>query len=173
MDSNDGNGFEKKPANAARKPMRGVKKSTPAAPKSTRRPSKPIIAVDLSRASVNERAVTAEALGTFFRACQEVSLKGADRLTIPQVMFFLEVAQANLQGRTVRLRDILDRLSDTIGKTIRSTYPTLMVPTGASSENGMGWVIGEMNPADNRERFLRLTPLGLEVAERIAAAFEA
>ena len=96
-------------------------------------------------------------------ALKIASLAGCDRLTVPQLLFFLSVADADCSGHVITLTDIQENLGSAIGCSLHTTYKTLMAPRGRTNANGIGWIKSESNPNDLRQRFLSLTPLGLEV----------
>lgn len=120
--------------------------------------------------SSNKPAKQRNAVRLLSTELRVASMGGYDRLTVPQLLFFLTVAEADLAGKVITFTDIKEGLGDTIGRSLHTTYKTLLEPRGRSNENGIGWLASEANPNDLRQKFLSLTPLGKALATDMADA---
>ncbi len=120
--------------------------------------------------SSNEPGRTRNSARLLSTALRVASLAGCDRLTVPQLLFFLTVAEADMANKATTLTDIQEGLGDAIGRSLHSTYKTLMAPRGRTNANGIGWIKSDVNPDDLRQRFLSLTPLGKKVVTAMAEA---
>jgi len=109
-------------------------------------------------------------LRIFSAGLETCAQEGWDRMTVSQLLFFCAVAEADLMGQDVTFTNIKDRLGSSISRSLHSTYKTLLEPRGRTNENGVGWLSAEPNPHDLREKFLRMTIKGREIAASIQAA---
>jgi hypothetical protein len=126
----------------------------------------------MNDAPIAPPAKTRNAVRLLSNALRVASLAGCDRLTVPQLLFFLTVAEADLARRVITLTDIQEGLGDAIGRSLHTTYKTLLVPRGKTNANAIGWLKSDANPDDLRQRFLSLTSLGREIIDAMAGAIE-
>lgn len=87
-------------------------------------------------------------------------------MSLSQVAFFLHAALADLAGKPTTYSDIKDALGDSINKSLHSTYKVLLDEgrrRGTTRDPGMGWLTREIDPMDNRKKYLRLTSGGERV----------
>jgi hypothetical protein len=138
------------------------------------RPAKPLPlkSVPTSKKSSGESAATRNGLKKISAALEVAALAGYSRLTVPQLLFFLKVAEYDLAGKVIRFTDIEESLGEAIGRSLHTTYKTLLAPRGRTNAGGVGWLQTETNPNDLRERFLGLTPLGADLARAITDALD-
>jgi DNA-binding MarR family transcriptional regulator len=85
-----------------------------------------------------------------------------ERMTLSQAIFFLMTAIADLSGKQPTFSDIKEAVGTTINRSLHTTYRILLAKSRVYP-NGLGWLRQELNPNDNREKFLRLTPKGRTV----------
>lgn len=92
-----------------------------------------------------------------------------DRMTMSQGIFFLVAAAADLAGKRPTYSDVREALGDDINRTLHTTYRIVLEPSRVYPK-GLGWMTRETNPADNREKFLSLTPKGRKVIKEVLRA---
>lgn len=92
-----------------------------------------------------------------------------DRMTTAQMVFFLLAASADLAGRAATFTEIREAQGEALNRSLHSTYRQLLKPS-RTFPNALGWLDREENPADNREKFLKLTPKGRKVIREVVAA---
>ncbi|WOB78465.1 hypothetical protein [Brevundimonas nasdae] len=87
-----------------------------------------------------------------------------------QLLAFLAVAQAEADGKSITLSDIRDmegsRGQIIIGQSIAQTFAMLLDPSDREPR-GLGWVRQEVDPSDNRRKYLKLTDKGRALLESI------
>ncbi len=93
------------------------------------------------------------------------------RMTASQVIFFVAAASADLKGHAPTYSQIKDYIGEGVARSLHSTYRVLLEKCPAYP-NGLGLLCQERNPADHREYFLRLTPKGRKLMERLALKLE-
>ena len=92
-----------------------------------------------------------------------------ERMTLSQAVFFILAGSADLTGKKTTFTDIKDKVGDTLNRSLHTTYRILMRPS-RQYPKGLGWLDSEVNPDDNRVKFLRLTPEGRRVMQTVANA---
>lgn len=101
---------------------------------------------------------------------------GPDRLTLTQGAFFLLAAMADRTGRPATFSELREAVGDTLNRSLHTTYK-VFVDEGrkrdGKREPGLGWLTRETDDADNRRKYLRLTPKGRRVLEELVLAIEA
>ena len=95
------------------------------------------------------------------------------RFSLPQAIFLLEVAAGTMRGQDRTYSDIKASFGDLFSAGLNSSYTTLLVPDGKSSERGLGFVARTSNPNDLREKILTLTPEGHDVVAKMIEAIGA
>lgn len=96
-----------------------------------------------------------------------------DRATTAQAAFFLIAGMEDIRGRPTTFTDVVETTGHAIGRSLKTTYRLLIdgaTPKLREEGKGLGWLKAEVDPADNRRRFLRLTPEGREVMEAVLVA---
>lgn len=96
-----------------------------------------------------------------------------ERMTLSQCAFFLTAAFADKAGRAVTFTDIKDALGDSINKSLHTTYKVLLTEgrnRDGKREPGLGWLSREVDPTDNRRKYLKLTQRGHRVLNELAVA---
>lgn len=93
------------------------------------------------------------------------------RMTASQLVFFVATASADLKGHRPTYSQIRNEIGETLDRSLHSTYRVLLAKCKAYP-NGLGLLRREVNPSDNREFFLRLTPKGRKLIERVAMQLE-
>jgi hypothetical protein len=96
----------------------------------------------------------------------EVSSRGHDSMSVSQMLIFLKAAAADLAGHPTTMTDLKTELGPAIGKSIHTTYGTLLDNNGR--RRAIGWLRQEENPDNRRQKFLRLTAAGREVCGGVA-----
>lgn len=129
--------------------------------KSAKRREATIIAAQKNNAlfkSVNELA----GLSAFLLYLADA---GNDRLTINQAAFFLIAAASDARGVPLTMGEIMERGEGVLTQSLKTTYKVLLEPTPHYKNIGLGWLTREPDPDDERRKYLRLTPLGYDVAQ--------
>ena len=91
-----------------------------------------------------------------------------DRMTLSQAIFFVQAAADELKGEQPTYSSVREKLGDTINRSLHTTYRVLLGKSRLYPK-GLGWLKAEVNPDDNREKFLLLTPKGREVLAAVRA----
>jgi hypothetical protein len=115
----------------------------------------------------------ATALGSLSATLLHFAKVGNDRLTINQVTFFLLAARADARGQALTLNELMEATEGVIGQSVKNTYKALLEPKGRNPKTttALGWLTRETDPNDERRKYLRLTPLGREIAEAAVLKF--
>lgn len=95
-----------------------------------------------------------------------------ERTTLAQMSFFLLAARADLVGKPSTFTEIRDAVGPAVNRSLHTTYKLfldkpLRRSDYESTRVGLGWLTREMDPADNRRNYLRLTRAGKEVLRSI------
>jgi hypothetical protein len=94
-------------------------------------------------------------------------------LTLAQCAFFMTAALADRAGRPATFTDLREAVGPAVNRSLHTTYKVFFtegrVRDGARVQ-GLGWIKAELDPLDNRRKFLRLTRIGQSVVDEIAAA---
>jgi hypothetical protein len=83
-----------------------------------------------------------------------------------QAIFFLLTAATEIAGKQPTYSDIKEAIGDKLNRSLHTTYRILLEPS-RTFPKGLGWLYAEVNPNDNRVKFLRLTEAGKEVLRGI------
>ena len=91
--------------------------------------------------------------------------RAPDRLTISQAVFFIAAAAADLRGTPKTFTEIREAVGPAIGKSLHTTYKDLLDGPNRrdSKQQGLNWLVGETDPSDKRNKYLRLTTAGRKV----------
>ena len=87
---------------------------------------------------------------------------GSDRLTVSQASFFLAAAEAEAMGKPATRTELIQ--SGQFRPGIRNSYRQL-TPASRQYPTGLGWLIGQADPDDDRAQFLRLSREGKRVLD--------
>lgn len=93
---------------------------------------------------------------------------GHDRMTVRQALFLFAVAHQRTMGQSVsipRIREIYEPL----GRSIEKSKDQFLAATKRNPE-GLGWMTQEADEDDRRQRYLDLSPEGIEVVGTIVEA---
>ena len=117
-----------------------------------------------------------EALAAYRDGVRLFTRKTEPRTTASQMLAFAEIAAAHAGGRVITLTD----LARLVGEPIKRSYQAflaarvdddgklLLGEDGKPVSNGLGWVEQITDRQDTRKKYLRLTELGILIAEQIA-----
>lgn len=89
-----------------------------------------------------------------------------ERMTLSQAIFFILTGTAELSGQQPTYSSIKEEVGEQLNRSLHTTYRILMEPSRAFPK-GLGWLTSDLNPNDNREKFLKLTPKGRSVFRAI------
>ena len=90
---------------------------------------------------------------------------GNDRLNINQAAFFLIAAAADARGVPLTLSEIMAATEGVLNRSLSNTYKVLLAPNNRDYKKiGLGWLMREPDPEDERRHYLRLTRTGQSVA---------
>lgn len=95
----------------------------------------------------------------------------SDRLSLTQAAFFMLAATADASGKPATRSALIATYVDTFRGSIRNSYRQLLEPTRVYPK-GLGWLMTERNPNDDREQLLVLTEEGRSVILGAIAALE-
>jgi hypothetical protein len=95
-----------------------------------------------------------------------------ERMTLSQTVFFIIAGMTEINGGTPTFSAIKETIGDTLNRSLHTTYRILMEPSKAFP-NGLGWLQTEVNPNDNRVKFITLTAEGRKVMEAVGRAIQA
>ena len=109
-------------------------------------------------------------LRDFLLSIERLAGLGPDRLTLTQASFFMHAAIADLSGKPSTFTEIREIMGDSINKSLHSTYKVFVDESrnrGIKREPGLGWLARDVDPADNRRKYLRLTAIGRGVLSQV------
>jgi hypothetical protein len=107
------------------------------------------------------------ALDAFSDALILISEDMPKRMTASQLVFFLATASADLKGHSPTYSSIKGSIGESLARSLHTTYGILLEKCSAHP-NGLGLLRREINPDDNREYFLHLTPKGRRLIRKLA-----
>lgn len=120
-----------------------------------------------------ERRRSTPALRNFSAGLIVLSELSPRHLTMAQASFFLVAALADRAGRAATYTDLKETLGPQVGRSLNTTYKIFLkegrLRDGERME-GLGWLTAELDPTDNRRKFLRLTRTGQRIIDEVAAA---
>jgi hypothetical protein len=121
----------------------------------------------------HERRQSTPALRNFSAGMIVLSEVAPRHLTMAQASFFLTAALADRAGRAATYTDLKETLGPLVSRSLNTTYKIFLkegrMRDGERIE-GVGWLTAEVDPLDNRRKFLRLTRTGQRVIDEVAAA---
>ena len=118
-------------------------------------------------AKLHDISNKAEAFAALERAMRILSDAMPARASLRQGLAFVFVAYVNALGRNVTMTDLRDSFSqldngaETVGQSLAKSFSLFIDEEGSG---GLGWVKQEVDRADKRKKYLRLTASGADVA---------
>ncbi len=111
----------------------------------------------------------------FTTALTTLAEYASERLTLPQLAFFITAGTADIKGHAATFSDIRDTLGESLNKSLHTTYKVFMAQARKRSDTkvrnpGLGWLTTEVDPEDNRRKYIHLTPTGRLVMTKLAQA---
>lgn len=96
----------------------------------------------------------------------------SERMSPAQVTFFLFAGIADLSGKPATFTDLRELIGPAMGKTLHTTYKAFLDTSERESRRqvALGWLMREIDPSDNRRKYLRLTKRGREVMAEVLRA---
>lgn len=123
--------------------------------------------------NTTERGKLTPALRNFSAGLIVLAEIAPRHLTLAQAAFFLTAGMADRAGRASTFTDLKDTLGPEVNRSLHTTYKVFL-KEGRKRDGeriaGLGWLTGELDPTDNRRKFLRLTRTGQRVIDEVAAA---
>ncbi|MFZ4166521.1 hypothetical protein [Brevundimonas sp. NPDC058933] len=136
-------------------------------------PTHPLRAVAPKESAMPSLKTEAWTFCQFSAALQMLAYELPNRITIRQLLVFAMIAEAVSLGNDVTIAEVRAKVGkdksgdDLLGQSIGRSYQIFLKPTKKEPDN-LGWCEVEENEDDRRQKFLRLTPEGVEVALRLA-----
>lgn len=96
---------------------------------------------------------------------------GSHRLTVNQLAFFMLAASAEAAGKPATYSEIMADAEGLTQSGLKNSYRQLLEPSRAFP-SALGWLCVEENPADAREKVLRLSQDGYDVVSAALLALE-
>ena len=90
---------------------------------------------------------------------------------MPQLLFFLMAAEADLRGVPTTFSAVREALGESVARSVNTTYKVMLEPT-KQSPNGIGWMWRESDSDDERVKYFRLTNKGLAAVQAVAACLD-
>lgn len=92
-----------------------------------------------------------------------------ERLSLGQAVFFIEAARADLAGRPATFTEVRDRTGPVISRSLHTTYKVFLGADDREPKRqaALGWLAREIDPDDNRRKYLRLTARGRWMIEEL------
>jgi hypothetical protein len=112
------------------------------------------------------------------QALRLVAAELPQRTSLRQLLAFVTVAQIAAEGRSVTLSELNEILGDDaagipmLGVSFDRVFDTFIEPTRRMPDR-LGWCFKEEDPDDLRKKYLRLTPKGWAVAQRLIDSLNA
>jgi len=113
--------------------------------------------------SIASQVAELEALASSLAA---LSAQVPARFSTRQALAFVLCAQADVMGRPLTLSALREQTDGVIGQSIEKTIQVFFRPS-RSYPDALGWLDQELDPNDRRFKYLRLTPAGLAMAEKL------
>ena len=117
--------------------------------------------IDPLKTSVGDFQALAKAMTTIAELAPE-------RMTLSQAIFFVQAAADELKGEQPTYSSVREKIGDNINRSLHTTYRVLLGKSRLYPK-GLSWLKAEVNPDDNREKFLQVTPKGREVLSALRA----
>lgn len=120
-----------------------------------------------------ERRRHTPALRDFSAALIVLSELAPRHLSMAQACFFMVAGLADRAGTATTYTDLKETLGPQVGRSLNTTYKIFLKEgrkRGGERIEGLGWLVGELDPTDNRRKFLKLTRAGHRVIDEVAAA---
>lgn len=94
------------------------------------------------------------------------------RLWLGQTVLVIEAAKTDLSGQPLTVAELLDRASQTISRSLGTTYRVFLgAEEGKPAKRAtLGWLVREIDPADIRRKYLRVTAKGRWIIEEVIEA---
>lgn len=117
------------------------------------------------------QTLSARALKDLGGSLAALSALGHDRMTVKQALFFLTVAYRHAMGQSVTSTDIVTEFesSGALGGSIRKSFNVFLAPTRRDPD-ALNWMFQEEDEDDRRNKYLKLTPTGQDVAAALIEA---
>lgn len=123
--------------------------------------------------TTSERRQSTPALRNFSAGMILLSELAPRHLTMAQAAFFITAALADRAGRATTYTELKEALGPLASRSLNTTYK-IFLKEGRKRDGerieGIGWLVAEVDPTDNRRKFLRLTRTGQRVVDDVAAA---
>lgn len=127
----------------------------------------------LGMSSKRERQQAAPALKSFAKGMVVMSAAAPRQLSMAQAAFFVAAALSDRAGKATTYTELKEELGPVVSRSLNTTYK-IFLKEGRLREGqrveGLGWLEAEVDPHDNRRRYLRLTPAGERIIDEIARA---
>jgi hypothetical protein len=91
------------------------------------------------------------------------------RLSLPQAAIFLLAATCDSAGQAMSITRLRETLEPLAGHGIKNSYQ-IFLELGDGSLGRLGWLRRVQNPLDAREKFLKLTPKGKCIINKVLDA---
>ena len=108
----------------------------------------------------------------FAKAMTALAELTPERMTLSQAIFFVQAAADDLKGESPTYSTVREKLGEKINRSLHTTYRVLLAKSRVYPK-GLGWLKAEVNPDDNRQKFLKLTPKGREALAAVRAHLDA
>lgn len=96
----------------------------------------------------------------------------SERMSMGQVTFFLFAGLADLAGRPATFTELRDLIGPSMSKSLHTTYKVFLGHKEREQRRqvALGWLMRELDPSDNRRKYLRLTKQGREIMAEVVRA---
>ena len=114
-----------------------------------------------------------EEMARLDRALEYLARRTPARTTTLQMLAFMRVARACAGGRSVTLKEVMGESDGLLLHHLNRSFATFLpadarVKKRTDDDDRLGWVFQADNPQDARRKDLRLTQVGIEIAEALA-----
>ncbi|MEO1921049.1 MAG: hypothetical protein ABGW84_04080 [Sphingomonadaceae bacterium] len=107
----------------------------------------------------------------FGKAMSVIAEKSPHRMSVSQVIFFVEAGRMCLAGEEPTFTSIKEAIGEEVNRSLKTTYLVFFEPTDAYP-TALGWLKRVTNPSDKRQKIFQLTKKGRVILAAVLEPLE-